>query len=367
MFQSLLRTLLHEQPRRVDATPGYQQGLDELPLRLLQQAGSDAPLLDLLPHLRDALNANALYLLLPVAGAPGWRQLGAPSAEGCPCGLAACEPTVPGTVRLCRGCLDQGRYRALGGLPPEDARPAWLLVDFSQRPGPWQRERMQDITRRLSEVLQAFGESRRLRRSELAAERAVLARELHDSVAQQLGYLQIRSSRLQALLVEHPHPAAGAMLDDLRESVRVMHRQVRELISNSRLGMDGRSLRQALEASVDEFARCSSCVFTLDNRLPANWLPAEGELQLLQIVREALANAVRHSHARQVWVRLWPVAGGATVEVRDDGVGLPEPLPEGGHFGLGIMRERAAAMGAQLTLQAAPGGGTCVRVHWGRP
>ena len=130
-------------------------------------------------------------------------------------------------------------------------------------------------------------------------------------LSQQLGYLQIRSSRLQQVLADpQQREQADAMVDDLRDTLRTLQRQVRELISSARLTMDGRTLRQALEASVAEFSRCSSCVFSLDNRLPGHALPAESELQVLQIVREALANVVRHSHARQVWIRLWPSAGG---------------------------------------------------------
>ena len=117
---------------------------------------------------------------------------------------------------------------------------------------------------------------------------------------------------------------------------------------------------------MEEFSRSSGCVFSLDNRLPAHALPSEAQLQVLQIVREALANAVRHSHARQVWIRLWPQGSSAVVEVHDDGVGLPAQPPEGGHFGVTIMRERAAAIGAQLSIESAPGRGTCVRLHWGR-
>ena len=104
-----------------------------------------------------------------------------------------------------------------------------------------------------------------------------------------------------------------------------------------------------------------------DSRLPDDGLPAQSELQVLQIVREALANVVRHSHARQVQVRLWPTGNGFEVEVRDDGVGLPADLPDSGHFGLSIMRERAAAIGAELLIASKDGGGTRVQLRWRRP
>lgn len=369
MYQLLLRALSFERPRRRPRqSPSSEQLLLELPLRLLQQAGSDVPLLELLPRLADALGAEALTLLLPHAHAPGWRWLGQQHDAQQACPRHAAELPVPGGVQLCRACLDTGRFRVLGGLQVEEGRPALLLADFARQPGEPQRVALREVVDRLGEVLHAFAEDRHLRRRELRAERGVLARELHDSVAQQLGYLQIRSCRLQTVLDDpQQREAAGVMLDDLRETLQVLHRQVRELISSARLTMDGRTLRQALEASVEEFSRRSGCVFDLDNRLPASSLPPEGELQVLQIVREALANVVRHSHARQVWIRLHARGGGVEVEVRDDGVGLPEQLAESGHFGLHIMRERAAAIGAELCIGAADGGGTRVRLRWGRP
>lgn len=368
MYQLLLRAFSFERPRRqVPPAPACEQLLLELPLRLLQQAGGDGPLLELLPRLADFLGAEALSLLLPRSNAPGWRRLGADEEreQACP---EHGELPVPGGVQLCRICLQRGRFRAVGGLQVEEGRAALLLADFARSPDADQRAALRDVVCRLGEVLHAFAEDRQLRRRELRAERGVLARELHDSVAQQLGYLQIRSCRLQAVMADpQQREAAGPMLDDLRDTLQVLHRQVRELISSARLTMDGRTLRQALEASVEEFSRRSGCVFNLDNRLPANSLPAEGELQVLQIVREALANVVRHSHARQVWISLRAVGGGVEVEVRDDGVGLPPQLPESGHFGLHIMRERAAAIGAELCIGPADGGGARVRLRWGQP
>ncbi|MDF5826749.1 histidine kinase [Pseudomonas aeruginosa] len=167
------------------------------------------------------------------------------------------------------------------------------------------RRELAEVGRLLAETLSVLAEDRQQRRRELVAERGVLSRELHDSVAQQLSYLQIRASRLQALLPASAQPeAVGAMLVDLRDTLASLHRQVRELIATARLTMDGCSLRQALEASVEEFSRRSSCVFSLDNRLPAERIGHEAELQILQIVREALANVVRHSHARHVRIAL---------------------------------------------------------------
>jgi len=128
--------------------------------------------------------------------------------------------------------------------------------------------------------------------------------------------------------------------------------------------MDGRSLRQALADSVAEFSRRCIIVFELDNRLADDALSPETELQILQIIREALANAVRHSHARHVRIELRQNQDGdVSVTVEDDGIGLSPASGEDNHFGLAIIRERAASIGARLTIEAIRPHG--VRVHLG--
>jgi two-component system nitrate/nitrite sensor histidine kinase NarX len=346
-----------------------QRLLLELPLRLLQQPGSDAPLLAVLDGLRQRLKARHAQLLLPLAGQTGWRQLATGNATGdCPAHGGTPELPPAGSLHLCAECLQAGRHRLICGVAVEDGSRAALVLEFARAPGNAARSELREAGRLLGETLRTLNEDRQQRRRELAAERGMLSRELHDSVAQQLSYMQIRVSRLHALLAD-PEQQAGApaMLDDLRATLQLLHRQVRELIATARLTMDGRSLRQALEASVDEFARRSSCVFSLDNRLPAERIGPEAELQVLQIVREALANVVRHSHARQVRVALLARPGqGIEVVVEDDGVGLPQALPEDNHYGLRIMRERAAAIGAHLEISAAEPRGTRVRLSWRR-
>jgi two-component system nitrate/nitrite sensor histidine kinase NarX len=145
---------------------------------------------------------------------------------------------------------------------------------------------------------------------------------------------------------------AATSLTELRNGLSQLQRQVRELITSARLTMDGRSLRQALADSVAEFSRRCIIVFELDNRLPDNALSPETELQVLQIIREALTNAVRHSHARHVRIELRRNPQGDTqVSVEDDGIGMSPASDEENHFGLAIIRERAASIGARLSIE----------------
>lgn len=356
--------------RGADATPGLAAMLD-LSVELLGQPDSEAPLLAWLEQLGRSLDARRVTLLLPRPDG-GLRQLGAaPECAGRPgCPWRGVPPRLPinGALVDCASCRDAGLRRVLCGVAGEQLGAGALLVEFSRTPRTELRDALRELGGRLGNLLQALAQDRRQRRRELTAERGVLSRELHDTVSQQLSYLQIRVSRLQAVLAEAPVPAeAGPMLDDLRATLGLLHRQVRELIATARLTMDGRTLREAVEASVNEFARRSSCVFDLDNRLPANGMSPEAELQILQVVREALSNVVRHSHARHVRVLLGELPPrGIEVLVEDDGVGLPEQLAEDRHFGLRIMRERVAGLGAQLHIGPAQPQGTRIHLTWRR-
>jgi two-component system nitrate/nitrite sensor histidine kinase NarX len=124
-------------------------------------------------------------------------------------------------------------------------------------------------------------------------------------------------------------------------------------LAGARVGfvLAANDLLQALSDSLDEFGRRSQIVFDLDNRFPDGLLDDEEELQILQIVREALANIVRHSHARSARIELRQADGALCVQVEDDGIGLQGGCAEGNHFGLSIMQERAASIGASLRVE----------------
>ncbi len=83
---------------------------------------------------------------------------------------------------------------------------------------------------------------------------------------------------------------------------------------------------------------------------------------VLRVAGEAIGNSVRHSQARQIEVVLNSEGGILTLEVRDDGVGLPTALPADSHFGIVGMRERAEIAGGTLTVASSPGAGTVVNL-----
>ena len=151
---------------------------------------------------------------------------------------------------------------------------------------------------------------------------------------------------------------------ELREGISSAYRQLRELLATFRLKMDDGGLSRALEETVKEFRQRSTVDIRLDNRLAPALLTPNEEIHVLQIVREALSNVVRHAKAGHAWVSLRPRAGGVEVEVRDDGRGAVLPADEARHYGMAIMRERSLNLGGELAVTSAPAAGTSVHLHF---
>lgn len=271
--------------------------------------------------------------------------------------------TLTESAQVCSPCRQRGVHRLLCALTQsDDSSKGLLLLDTPQPIHASWRPLLEEAAQAVGVTVRLRSHSREQQRKQATFQHGALARELHDSVAQQLGYLSFQAHLLQS---QPGSPAqATVALQELCGGLSQLQRQVRELITSARLTMDGRSLRQALADSVAEFSRRCIIVFELDNRLADDALSPETELQILQIIREALANAVRHSHARHVRIELRQNQDGdASVSVEDDGIGLSPASGEENHFGLAIIRERAASIGARLTIEAIRPHG--VRVHLG--
>jgi two-component system nitrate/nitrite sensor histidine kinase NarX len=161
------------------------------------------------------------------------------------------------------------------------------------------------------------------RRVALLEERAVIARELHDSLAQSLSYMKFQLARLQSNygpgLAES---GAAVIVDDLREGLDNAYRELRELLTTFRVQMDVRGLDHVLEETINEFSSRSNLSIALDNRLQECRLTVNEEFHLLHVIREALSNIVRHSGADKVTISLvLQSTGDVVVTVDDNGIG----------------------------------------------
>ncbi len=108
--------------------------------------------------------------------------------------------------------------------------------------------------------------------------------------------------------------------------------------------MDDRGLNRALEDTVDEFRQRGTTMIRLDNRLPTALLTPNEEIHVLQIIREALSNVVRHADAANARVNLDPTNDGLQVLIEDDGRGMEGANDRAHHYGMTIMRERTLSL-----------------------
>lgn len=248
-----------------------------------------------------------------------------------------------------------------------------LILAPGQRLEPWQEQLLEALSRHIGIALGISHRTEQERLLALQEERSVIARELHDSIAQSLTYMKIQASLLQPVLAEPDRrEEAEATLRDLREGITSAYRQLRELLATFRLKMEGDFL-DLLRRTVTEFSDRGGLDIALDTRLEGCHLTPNQEIHALQIIREALYNVLRHAEARQAWVRVHFAEGEVQVTVEDDGLGLPDPetsteakFTSAGHahYGLNIMRERAQSLRGQVLLGVRSGGGTRVQLRF---
>jgi len=199
------------------------------------------------------------------------------------------------------------------------------------------------------------------RESAVAEERGLLARELHDSIAQSLAFLKIQVSLLRNALKRQDAEKVERTLGELDAGVHESLSDVRELLVHFRTRTNTEDIAPALQTTLQKFEHQTGLPTHLSvegNGLP---LDADVQVQVLHVVQEALSNVRKHARAREVWVEVQQ-APQWRVEVRDDGCGFQADgvAPDQTHVGLRIMRERAERIGASVDISSVPGSGTCV-------
>mgnify|MGYP005847280659 FL=1 len=200
----------------------------------------------------------------------------------------------------------------------------------------------------------------RLQSLAVIEERARIAREMHDGLAQILGYLSLQVQTLDALVRQGDDEAALRELRQARERINIAQADVRENILSLRTTLAGDAgLLPSLDEYIKEFSVQTGIDAHLVSEVSISRLSPLAETQLVRIVQEALANVRKHAAARQVQIRLAIRDGCLGVTITDDGVGF-DHAPGGRHFGLQTMRERAESVGGGLTVTSIPSRGTQV-------
>ena len=198
-------------------------------------------------------------------------------------------------------------------------------------------------------------------------ERHRIARDLHDSVSQSLFSLTLHTRTAELALARAglgPESELGRPLAQVSELTRGALAEMRALIFELR---PGALAEEGLAAALSKHAAAVKAREGLDisvtvpeERLP---LAVEQEEHLYRLAQEALHNTVKHANAEHAWISLVADADEVVLTMRDEGVGFDPREPRPGHLGLETMRDRATSIGAELTVDSAPGAGTTIRVR----
>jgi signal transduction histidine kinase len=211
-----------------------------------------------------------------------------------------------------------------------------------------------------------------VRRNAALLERQRLARDLHDSVSQALFSMTLHARTAQLAMAKLGLPDDGPLgrtVGQLHELTQGALAEMRALIFELRPGaLAEEGLVAAVTKQAAAIAAREGLPIAVTGPAERAELPPDAEEHLYRIVLEALHNAVKHARAGKAAVTVTD-GDGLTVVVEDDGAGFDPAADHPGHLGLGTMRDRAAAIGADLVLDSAPGRGTrvTVRLPGGRP
>lgn len=209
----------------------------------------------------------------------------------------------------------------------------------------------------------------RLRQRAIVEERERIARELHDGIAQFMGFVNNKAMAVRLLLKKDQTLQADDQLQQLEEASHGLFVDVREAIIGLRTtDKAGVGLCSAVEDYTHQFSRLSGITVELEigPGVEDTGLDAEAELQLLRIIQEALTNVRKHAAASRASVSLRKNGTGLELVIRDNGVGFVPTFADSDHtlrFGLSTMKERAESIGATFELVSAPGAGTHVSVN----
>jgi NarL family two-component system sensor histidine kinase YdfH len=213
--------------------------------------------------------------------------------------------------------------------------------------------------------LQLAAYAMRLEELTLVNERQRLARELHDTLAQNLVGLTLQLERVDLHLEKQRFERARELVQQAMSRARATLADARSAIDDLRattLGPD--DLLLAVQREINRFTEATAigCVADI---AALSAMPEHLCEHVLRAITEGLTNVARHSQAHQVWICAHLQETMFTVEVRDDGRGFESTAigSQKGHYGLLGLRERARLCGGQLDMESAVGKGTVLRLH----
>lgn len=196
-------------------------------------------------------------------------------------------------------------------------------------------------------------------------ERKKLSREIHDGPAQMMANVMMRSDLIERVYKDRGGDAALTEIKDLKKMVRSALYEVRRIIYDLRpMALDDLGLVPTLRKylqTIEEYHSTTKINFSnlgLETRLPAQY-----EVALFRLIQESVTNALKHSEAREIAVKLEITKNRVAAVIKDDGKGFNIKEKKAESFGIIGMRERVELLDGQLSIDSKIGKGTVVIIQ----
>lgn len=314
-----------------------------------------------------AISAGIVFLLLGMPDDDWWflieeEQYGLPAAVWIVAGSIAAGWMLAfwasGIVRSNIRAVEQRLYGLLETAPGKKQRklpsPTERAVGEVEELLTTQRERLKEISDKRAENQEQMVQER------LVQERQRLARELHDSVSQQL----FAASMLLSAMAERERAETGApsrTLEQVEKTVQQAQLEMRALLLHLRPApLNNKTLSEGLRGLLHELDE--KVHFTIRGRIEDVPLSKGAEDHLFRIAQETLSNTLRHAKATELDVLFVERDGLAIFRVQDNGIGFRDGDGKSGSYGLRNVRERAIEIGGTCKIVSVPSQGTIVEV-----
>jgi two-component system nitrate/nitrite sensor histidine kinase NarX len=228
-------------------------------------------------------------------------------------------------------------------------------------PTPAERSLLEALSSHLASGMENLRLNALEKEAAVSQERHLLARELHDSIAQSLAFLKIQVQLMRDAVKNCDESEIAKILEEIDAGVRESYSDVRELLLHFRTRTNTEDIEPALATTLQKFEHQSGIKTTLTMQGQGLPLAPDVQIQVLHIIQEALSNIRKHARASKAWldVQQQPTW---RFEVRDDGIGFNPDTDQFDetHVGLRIMTERAQRIGAHIEVMSTPSRGSSV-------
>jgi len=188
----------------------------------------------------------------------------------------------------------------------------------------------------------------------LVEERGVIARELHDSIAQALSFLKIQCTVLRRQLeasADKENQGAKTSVNNIEEAVTEAYVQLRSLLSTFRLNIGVSDFKEAVVIMISQLQKQTTAKIKM-GKFDSNFQThANQHIHMLQIVREAMINAMKHADCNNIVINCVAEEKQVVITVRDDGIGIEDKPGKNNHYGIEIMNQRAEELNAVLQIK----------------